>query len=135
MGKATNPRISLMDKNYDDIARALQTYLDGLYEGDTEKLGSVFHPVCHLFCNTGGEFLDWSRAQWFEVVEGRESPKSQGLARHDRIISIDMSDETTALAKLNCAVPPRFFTDYLTLLKLDGRWQIVAKSFRFETRE
>ena len=57
------------------------------------------------------------------------------LKVNDRIISIDMSDETTAIAKLNCAVPPRYFTDYLTLLKLDGRWQIVAKSFRFETRE
>ena len=68
-------------------------------------------------------------------MDGRASPASQGLARADRIISIDMSDETTAIAKLNCAVPPRYFTDYLTLLKLDGRWQIVAKSFRFETRE
>ena len=124
-----------MDQNYDDIARALWTYLDGLYEGDTEKLGSVFHPVCHLFSNTGGEFLDWPRDIWFEVVNGRPTPKSQGLARHDRIISIDMSDETTALAKLNCAIPPRYFTDYLALLKLDGRWQIVSKSFRSEIQE
>ena len=46
-----------------------------------------------------------------------------------------MSDETTALAKLNCAIPPRYFTDYLTLLKLDGRWQIVSKSFRSEIHE
>ena len=38
-----------MDQNYNDISSALLTYLDGLYEGDTEKLGSVFHPVCHLF--------------------------------------------------------------------------------------
>ena len=119
-----------MDKNYDDISSALSTYLDGLYEGNTEKLSSVFHPVCHLFSNSGGEFLDWSRDKWFDIVNGRPSPKSQGLSRHDRIISIDMSDGTTAIAKLNCAVPPRYFTDYLTLLKLDGRWQIVSKSFR-----
>lgn len=124
-----------MDQNYNDISSALLTYLDGLYEGDTEKLGSVFHPVCHLFSNSGGEFLDWSRDKWFNVVNERPSPKSQGLSRHDRIISIDMSDGTTAIAKLNCAVPPRYFTDYLTLLKLDGRWQIVSKSFRSETHE
>ena len=124
-----------MDQNYNDISSALSTYLDGLYEGDTEKLSSVFHPVCHLFSNSGGEFLDWSRDKWFDVVNGRPSPKSQGLSRHDRIISIDMSDGTTAIAKLNCAVPPRYFTDYLTLLKLDGRWQIVSKSFRSETHE
>ena len=124
-----------MDQNYNDISSALSTYLDGLYEGDTEKLGSVFHPVCHLFSNSGGEFLDWSRDKWFDVVNGRPSPKSQGLSRQDRIISIDMSDGTTAIAKLNCAVPPRYFTDYLTLLKLDGRWQIISKSFCSETHE
>ena len=124
-----------MDQNYDDISRALWTYLDGLHEGDTKKLASVFHPVCHLFSNTGDEFLDWPRDEWFAVVNGRPSPKSKGLERHDRIISIDMSDETTAQAKVNCSVPPRYFTDYLTLLMLDGRWQIVAKTFRFETRE
>ena len=124
-----------MDQNYDDLSRALWTYLDGLHEGDTKKLASVFHPVCHLFSNTGDEFLDWPRDEWFAVVDGRESPKAKGLERHDRIISIDMSDETTALAKVNCAVPPRFFTDYLTLLKLDGGWRIVAKAFRFEIRE
>ncbi len=124
-----------MDKNYNDISSALSIYFDGLYEGDTEKLGSVFHPVCHLFSNSGGEFLDWTRDKWFDVVNGRPSPKSQGLSRHDRIISIDMSDEMTAIAKLNCAVPPRYFTDYLTLLKLGGRWQIVSKSFRSETHE
>ena len=122
-----------MDKNFEDITSALWTYFDGLHEGDTEKLGSVFHPGCHLYSNTGSEFIDWPRDKWFEVVKGRESPKSQGLARHDRIISIDMSDDTTALAKVSCAIPPRYFTDYLTLLKLDGRWQVISKSFRFDT--
>ena len=121
-----------MEKNYDDIANVLWTYMDGLYEGDLNKLRLVFHPVCHLFSNSEGEFLDWSREKWFEVVEDRDSPKSLGLPRFDRIISIDMSDNITACAKLSCAVPPKFFTDYLTLLKLEERWQIVSKVFRYE---
>ena len=121
-----------MEKNYADIATVLWTYMDGLYEGDLNKLRLAFHPVCHLFSNSEGEFLDWSREKWFEVVEGRDSPKSLGLQRFDRIISIDMSDDITACAKLSCAVPPKFFTDYLTLLKLEGRWQIISKVFRYE---
>jgi len=121
-----------MDKNYDDIANILWTYMDGLYEGNIEKLGLVFHPVCHLFSNSEGEFIDWSLEKWFEVVRGRDSPKSLGLKRYDRILSIDMSDDMTAHAKLTCAVPPKFFTDYLTLLKLEGKWQIVSKVFRYE---
>lgn len=124
-----------MSNEYEQIADVLQTYFDGLYEGDTQKLGAAFHPTSHLFYNNGGDLVDWPREHWFEVVEGRDSPKSLGLSRHDRIVSIDMSDERTAFAKVECAIPPKYFTDYLTLLKLDGRWQIVSKSYRFDTHE
>jgi len=61
-----------MDDGYKAIGQAIQLYLDGLYEGDTGKLGQVFHPCCHLFAQVNGEFLDWSRDHWFEVVEGRD---------------------------------------------------------------
>jgi len=30
------------------IEKTLWTYLDGLHEGDTDKLASAFHPVAHL---------------------------------------------------------------------------------------
>ena len=123
-----------MSDPYSEITAVLQPYFDGLYEGDTEKLGSVFHPDCHLFSGSGG-YLNWSREHWFEVVDGRESAAAQGLSRHDRIVSIDMSDDETALAKVQCAIPPRFFTDHLSLLKLDGKWVIISKTFRMETHD
>ena len=33
------------------------------------------------------------------------------------------------------ALPPRFFTDYLVLLKLTDGWRIVSKAYRYEVRE
>ncbi|MBV8792777.1 MAG: nuclear transport factor 2 family protein, partial [Pseudolabrys sp.] len=30
------------------MKRVIQTYLDGLYEGDAEKIASVFHPTSAL---------------------------------------------------------------------------------------
>ena len=42
---------------------------------------------------------------------------------------------TMAFVKLKCAIPPRFFTDYLSFLKVEGRWQIAQKVFATETRE
>ena len=38
-----------MASDLHDLEQALQTYFDGLYEGDTAKLGRVFHEVAHLF--------------------------------------------------------------------------------------
>ena len=32
------------------IEATIQTYFDGLYEGDTVKLASVFHPTSSLTC-------------------------------------------------------------------------------------
>jgi len=50
-------------------------------------------------------------------------------------VSIDFSGPTTAIAKVECQLPPRYFTDYLTLLKVDGRWQIISKTFHTVTKE
>jgi hypothetical protein len=55
-------------------------------------------------------------------------------SRHDRIVTIDQSGPVTAFAKVECALPPRFFVDYLTLLKTRDGWRIVAKAFKIETR-
>jgi hypothetical protein len=36
--------------------------------------------------------------------------------------------------KLECSIHPRYFTDYLTLLKFADGWRIVSKTFRTDTR-
>lgn len=116
------------------IEKTIWTYLDGLYEGDTEKLASAFHPVAHLYSESEGEVADLPREKWLDMVRNRPSAKSQGQARHDRIVSIDQSGPATAFVKLECALPPRFFVDYLTLIKTGSGWRVVAKAFKTETR-
>ena len=32
-----------------------------------------------------------------------------------------------ALVKLKCTIPPQFFTDYLCLHKVEGRWHIFKR--------
>ncbi len=117
-----------------EIEAVVWTYLDGLYEGDTEKLGAAFHPVSHLYGVENGEVSDMPRDVWFERVRSRPSAKSQGHQRHDRIVSIDQSGPASAFVKVECALPPRFFVDYLTLLKTKEGWRVVAKAYKVETR-
>ena len=123
-----------MASDLQDIERALQTYFDGMYEGDTDKLGSVFHEVAHLFGVADGKMTDWPRAHWFDMVRSRKSPQTQDLKRHDWVVQIDRSGPTTAFAKVHCQIPPRYFTDYLTFVKLAEGWRIVSKTFHTETR-
>ena len=116
------------------IERVARIYLDGLYEGDTDKLAEAFHPTSSLTFSDNGVLTATPRAAWFEAVRNRPSPKSMGLPRHDEILTIDIADGRTAIVKLKCAIPPRYFTDYLSFLKIDGRWQIAQKTFAVETR-
>jgi len=123
-----------MPEDLAQIEAAVKTYLDGLYEGDAEKLASVFHPTSRLTYEEAGKLMVLPREQWLELVRGRPSPKSRGLARHDEILQIDRASPTMAFVKLKCAIPPRFFTDYLSLLKIDGKWQVAQKVYATETR-
>ena len=40
----------------------------------------------------------------------------------------------TAFARVNCAIGERYFTDLLTFVLIDGRWQIIAKVFHYGLR-
>jgi hypothetical protein len=123
----------------DDISSiegVIQSYLDGLYESDATKIAGAFHPTSALTSVTDdGELQILPRDQWLDKVRARPSPKQQGLPRHDQVLSIDLVSPTMAYVKLKCAIPPRFFTDQLSLLKIAGRWQIAQKVFMAELRD
>ena len=111
------------------IEKTVQTYLDGLYEGDADKLASVFHDTSALTYEQDGKLVVLPREQWLKWVRERPKPKDKGLARDDVILMVDQSGPTTAFVKVKCQIPPRFFTDYLNLLKIDGRWVVAQKVF------
>lgn len=118
-----------------DVEAVVRTYLDGLHEGDPRKITAAFHEDSHLYClGKDGKLEDMPRAAWLEFMASRKSPKAQGLARNDRIVSVDFSGPETAFVKVECAIPPRYFTDYLTLLKFPEGWRVVSKTYRTEKR-
>jgi hypothetical protein len=118
-----------MDDDKQAIQATVQLYLDGLYEGDAEKLAASFHPTSALTYEADGKITILPRDEWLAAVRARPSPRSQGLSREDEILTIDQSSPTAAFVKLKCAISPRFFTDYLSLLKVEGRWQVAQKVF------
>ena len=117
---------------FDAVAAVLRIYFDGLYASDTRLLRQVFHPKAVYACATDGALLTLDMAAYFPLVDRRPSPASRGDIRRDRILSIEFAGPVTALARVECAIPPKWFTDLLTLVKVDGRWQIIAKVFHHE---
>ncbi len=118
-----------MNENHAEIATALQPYFDGFYEGNVDKLRTIFHPNCHLYSAPEAELRDAEIEAVYGWVESRVKPAERGDPREDAIITIDQSSPECAFAKVMIALGDWRFTDYLTLLKLEGRWQIIAKTF------
>jgi 4-oxalocrotonate tautomerase len=114
------------------VAQVLGRYFDGLHHSDVALLDQVFHPEAHYFSATDGRLLHLDMASYFPRVAQRPSPASQGHARTDRILAIEFAGPVTAFAKLECSIPPKAFTDFLTLVKLDGDWRIVSKVFHYD---
>jgi hypothetical protein len=120
---------------YDAVAQVVEEYFDGLYFSDTKRLRRVFHPLAQYVCVTDGTLLYRTMEEYFPVVDARPAPAQRGEARADRILSIEFAGPGLARAVLNCAIGDRFFTDWLTFVKLESRWQVMSKIFHYETRE
>lgn len=118
-----------MQNTYAEIVAALPLYFDGFYNGDVAKLRNIFHPSCHLSHAHDGKLAHDDMETVYARVAGRASPAKNGEARRDVILGIDVSSPTSALARVQIAIGPRLFTDYLNFLKIDGQWRIIAKVF------
>lgn len=118
-----------MQSELTHIENTIGQYFDGLYEGDTEKLGRVFHPSASLFIEKDGALSILPVPEWLERVAAREAPAAVQAKRADGILMIDRTGPVNAVAKVTCMLAPNTYTDYLSLIKFDGRWQIVAKAY------
>jgi Putative lumazine-binding len=124
-----------MTQDRSSVEAVVQHYFDGLYEGDADKIGAVFHPTADLRWVDKGELKILTVPDWLNWIRKRPSAKAEGKPREDFIVTIDRSDASTALIKVRCQLPPRYFTDYLVAMKLADGWQIVSKSYRYDLRE
>ncbi len=123
-----------MSRDLVEIEALIKDYLDGLYDGDADKIARVFLPTSALTQSVDGKTVITPRDAWLAAVRTRASAKLQGLERADHVLSIDITGPTMAFVKVKCQLPPRYFTDLLSLLKVDGRWQVAQKVFQTETR-
>jgi Putative lumazine-binding len=121
-----------VNKPFEAITGVLNDDFEGLYRSDTKILKRVFHPAAIYACATDGTLLTLRMDEYFPIVDKRPSPASRGDTRTDCIVAIEFAGPVTALARVECSILPKHFTDLLTLIFVDGRWQIISKVFHYE---
>ena len=121
-----------MQAEIKEIVDFLETYFVMLYEGDAETMTKVFHEGAHISFVDNGEVVIANREILKGRIASRQSSKDAGVARKDNILSIDFINENFAMVKVDLIIVDKLFTDYLSLIKTDGKWIIVSKTFYAE---
>jgi len=121
-----------MSDSFGEIARVLRNYYDGLYRCDAALLETVFHPQALYATTSSGELLHYDMSAYMAVIRERTPPADSGDAYRYDIESIRFAGEDTAFAVLRCAMMGKHFTDFLSFVRDEGEWRIMAKVFHFD---
>ncbi|KUM36375.1 nuclear transport factor 2 family protein [Arthrobacter sp. EpRS71] len=113
------------------VLNAVHTYLDALYEGDTQLFQTVLHPKVLLSSGTESSLVTMTRDQYMEIVSSRPSPASRGDQRRDVIESVTRSSPTSGHARVRNAYAPKQFVDDLILILTDGQWWVISKTWHY----
>jgi len=116
----------------DDIRRTIQTYFDCMYESSAEKTHAAFHPNARItgYLEDGLHQMTVDEFAGF-VTSQQPSPKDQGAPARLDIESLDIAGQT-AVARVRDDYLGMTFLDTLSLLSVDGNWQIYNKLFHVE---
>ena len=107
------------------VTETVRTYYDGMMAGDAVRLGRAFHPRACIVGNEGGG-LSWSTLEEF-VAECKGAAAHAGP--HDwRIEGLSFVGDT-ALVRLGGQFAGVWYTDDLSMLRIDDDWRIVHKTF------
>ncbi len=105
----------------------LSDYFDAMHTQDMEKFDRVFNENVVLYSAQTGELNRRPYDIYRDAVVNRESPESKGEERKDEILFIDEMSETAALAKVQLQMFGGVMQDYLSLIFINGKWQIISK--------
>ena len=116
--------------DFSGVNETLNIYFDGLYYCDTDRLAIAFHPKAIYATADESPLLYRTMEEYFPIVAARESGASRAEARRDLIDGIEFAGNNTAFARVRCSIGSRNFIDFLTLVRLERRWQIMSKVFQ-----
>jgi hypothetical protein len=116
----------------DAVRVPLENYIKGHETGDAEYMKKAFHTEGNLIFIRDGKYSTRSFAEYIGGMPGK--PAADESKRKRAIESIDVAGNA-AMARIVLDYPAVKFVDYMTLLKINGEWKIVNKSFYAEPKQ
>jgi len=132
----TNPAEKISFKMTDEEKKAvsvpLENYIKAHATGDGEFMRKAFHTEAKVMFFSNDKFNQWSSEEFAARFTGKPAADENKRKRSFEIIDVAGN---AAIAKVVLDYPTVKFTDYMTLLKIDGEWKIINKTFSSESKE
>ena len=113
------------------VRAALEHYFRGHATGQGEHFRKIFHPDSKLFAVRDGKYWQLTSEEYIARAPGK--PADDEAQRKRIIESVDIAGNA-ASAKIVLDYPQVKFTDYMSLLKIDGEWKIINKTFHSQPK-
>lgn len=108
------------------ITKTIYLYFEGMMDRDKSKLDQAFDPSARLIGYRGDRFTVTPYEEWASGTAKGE--KRNPADFRNRLIDIEIKGYT-AVAKTELFWPGIYYYDFLTLIKIDGQWKIVHKTW------
>jgi hypothetical protein len=115
------------------IRQTVQHYFDGGKNRDSVALRKAFHPEARMLFAKDGKLVLVPIGEYIAGSAKNKLKPGEVDSTKRRVVEVDVAGDA-AVAKLELERPDALITDYMSLIKIEGRWQIVNKVFTRETR-
>jgi hypothetical protein len=111
------------------IKETVQLYIDGIHEGDAGLLKKAFHPQAMMFGTSGDKVTVTPIEGLYAFVEANVPPARSGELHQCSIVSVRVAGNTASVEMTEDQTYGHNYVNYFHLLKIDGEWKIVSKSY------
>ena len=121
------------EPEFSKIEKTINDYFQGYLKAEPDTLLNAFHKSARLFSTENGSLDKTEMSDWLGNLHERR--RKGDLRQADvEILGIDVSGDA-AVAKTRLTFPEFAFTDYLSLLLIDGNWIIINKIYSTSYRK
>ncbi|WP_435037027.1 nuclear transport factor 2 family protein [Pseudomonas neuropathica] len=111
---------------YNAVIATANQYVEGLRIGSAQGVAQAFHKEAVMYGFTNGELLGGPIKNLFDFVE-----KNGAAPEISTRLDVLAITPTTAVVRVDMETDAigADYNDYLTLIKIDGVWKVIAKVY------
>ena len=117
---------SVSTQNFEDVIATATKYVEGLRIGSPKGVAEAFHKDAVMYGFTNGELLGGPIRNLYDFVE--KNGTAPDIRTRFDVLAIT---PTTAVVRIDMEKDAigADYNDFLTLIKLDGGWKVIAKVY------